>query len=114
LSGEPDLEIVSSDLTFAVAEAVAATGRASIVPREKTSPSSSIARGSRRRRDPEADYVIAGSLDQTDAGSWSTPISSGRPDAGALGRAPPMEASERSSIASDLARRIRERLSRPN
>src|SRR3989304_5709207 len=65
LSGEPELEIVSSDITAAVAEAVALTGRASIVPREKTL-GFELDRGGIEDagRSPGADYVLAGSLDE--------------------------------------------------
>jgi TolB-like protein len=113
LSGEPGLEIVSSELSSALAEAVAATGRAEIVPREKTLAFELDRRGiEEAARSLGADYVIAGSLD----------LSGGRIQVDAyLFRAGPTpalwverlhwEASERSSIASDLAGRIRERLS---
>ena len=110
LSGEPELEIVSSDLTAAVAEAVAETGRASIVPREKTLGFELDREGiEEAARSLGADYVIAGSLDEND----------GRIEVDAyLFRAGPdpalwvdrltWEPSERSSIAPDLAARIRE------
>ncbi len=116
LSGEPDLEIVSSDLTFAVAEAVAATGRASIVPREKTLAFELDRQGiEEAARSLEADYVIAGSLDQTDAGIVvDAYLFRAGPTPGLWAERLQWEASERSSIASDLARRIRERLSRRN
>jgi len=110
LSGGPELEIVSSDITAAVAEAVALTGRASIVPREKTLGFELDREGIEdAARSLGADYVIAGSLDEK----------GGRIEVDAyLFRAGPnsalwvdrlsWEPSERSSIASDLAARIRE------
>ncbi len=110
LSGEPELEIVSSDLTAAVAEAVAETGRASIVPREETLGFELDREGiEEAARSLGADYVIAGSLDEV----------GGRIEVDAYlfraGAAPALwverlqwEASERSSFASDLAARIRE------
>ena len=110
LSGEPELEILSSDLTAAVAEAVAETGRASIVSREKTLGFELDREGiEEAARSLGADYVIAGSLNESD----------GRIEVDAyLFRAGPnpalwadrlrWEPSERSSIASDLAARIRE------
>jgi TolB-like protein len=110
LSGEPELEIVASDITAAAANAVAATGRAEIVPREKTLAFELDRKGiEEAARTLGADYVIAGSLDEND----------GRIEVDAyLFRAGPnpalwvdrlkWEPSERSSIASDLAARIRE------
>jgi TolB-like protein len=109
LSGEPELEIVSSDLTAAVAEAVAATGRAEIVPRERTRGFELDRKGiEEAARALGADYVIAGSLDDKE----------GRIEVDAYlfraGAAPALwvdrlawEASERSSIAPELAARIR-------
>jgi TolB-like protein len=114
LSGEPELEIVSSDLTAAVAQAVAETGRASIVPREKTLGFELDREGIEdAARSLGADYVIAGSLDEKE----------GRIEVDTYlfraGATPALwverlkwEASERSSIASDLAGRIREALLR--
>jgi TolB-like protein len=110
LSGEPELEMVSADLTAAVAEAVAETGRASIVSREKILGFALDREGIEGvARALDADYVIAGSLNEND----------GRIEVDAyLFRAGPspalwadrlsFEPSERSSIASDLAARIRE------
>jgi TolB-like protein len=113
LSGEPELEIVSSDVTAAVGEAVAETGRASVVPRETTLGFELHRRGiEEAARSLGADYLIAGSLDEED----------GRIEVDAYlfrsGATPALwverlqfEASERSSIAPDLAARIRSILS---
>ena len=114
LSGEPELEIVSSDLTAAVAEAVAATGRAAIVPRERTVGFALDRKGiEEAARSLGADYVIAGSVDEKE----------GRIEVDAYlfraGPAPALwvdrvswDASERSRIAADLADRIREAILR--
>lgn len=65
LSGEPDLEITSAGITTAVAEAVEATGRASVVPREETLDFPLDRKGiEEAARSLGADYVIAGSLDE--------------------------------------------------
>jgi TolB-like protein len=109
LSGEPDLEIVASDIVSAVVEAVAETGRASIVPREKTLGFGLGREGiEEAARDLGADYVIAGSIDRKD----------GRIEIDAYlfrsGPTPALwvdrlewKATERSSIAADLAERLR-------
>jgi TolB-like protein len=109
LSGDPELEIVCSDITAAVVEAVAETGRASIVPREKTLGFALDREGiEEAARDLGAHYVIAGSLD----------ANQGRVEVDAyLFRAGPDPAlwvdrlewdpAERSSIARELADRIR-------
>jgi len=114
LSGEPDLEIVSSEITAAVAEAVAASGRASIVAREKTIGFELDREGiEKAAKSLGADYVIAGSLDEKD----------GRLEVDAYlfraGATPALwverlqwESTERSAIASDIAARIREALTR--
>ncbi len=110
LSGEPELEVVASDVTAAVAEAVSETGRASIVPREKTLGFGLDRQGiEEAARSLGADYVIAGSLDTRE----------GRIEVDAyLFRSGPTaalwvdrlrwELSDRSVIASDLAARVRE------
>lgn len=109
LSREPELEIVSSDITAAVAEAVAETGRASIVPREKTLGFELDREGiEEAAKSLRADYIIAGSVDEKE----------GRIEVDAyLFRAGPAPAlwvdrlswnpAERSAIASELAARIR-------
>ena len=109
LSGEPELEIVSSDITAAVAEAVAETGRASIVSREKTLGFELDRKGiEEAARSLGADYVIAGSLDE-DGGRIEVDAYLFR-----AGPAPALwverlkwEASKRSRIAPELAARIR-------
>jgi TolB-like protein len=113
LSGEPDLELVSSDLTSALAEAAASTGRARIVPRERTLAFELDRQGiEEASRSLEADYVIAGSLDQID-GRIQVDVYLFRagPTPGLWAERLQWEAAERSSIAPDLAGRIRERLS---
>ncbi len=114
LSGEAELEVVASDLTDAVAEAVAQTGRASTIPREKTFAVGLDRKGiEEAARSLGADYVIAGSLDEVD----------GRLEIDAYlfrsGPAPALwverlefDAAERSSAPSELAARIRETIQR--
>jgi TolB-like protein len=115
LSGEPELEIVASDLTAAVVEAVSETGRVSALAREKTFGLQLDRRGiEEAARSLGADYVIAGSLDEED----------GRIQVDAYlfrsGPAPALwverlewEASERSSVPSEVADRVREAIQRP-
>jgi adenylate cyclase len=110
LSGEPELERVSSDIASAVAKAVSETGRVDIVPREKTLGYALDREGiEEAARALGADYVIAGSIDEK----------GGRIGVDAyLFRAGPSPAlwvdrlnwdrSARSTIASELAARIRE------
>jgi TolB-like protein len=114
LSGEPDLEIVSLDITSALAEAVAATGRAEIVPRERTLAFELDRRGlEETARSLAADYVIAGSLDQTDDRiEVDAYLFRAGPTAALWGERLQWEAADRSSIASELAGRIRETLGR--
>ncbi len=114
LSGGPELEIVSSDITAAVAEAVALTGRASIVPREKTIGFALDREGiEAAAKFLGADYVIAGSLEERE----------GRIEVDAYlfraGAAPALwverrrwESTKRSGIAPELAAGIREALNR--
>ncbi len=109
LSGAPELEVVASELTAAVAEAVAESGRASTIPREKTLGFELDRKGiEEAARVLGADYVIAGSLDEVD----------GRLQVDAYlfrsGAAPALwverlewAASERNSAPSEVAARIR-------
>jgi adenylate cyclase len=109
LSGEPELEVLASDLTAAVAEAVAETGRASTVPRAKTLGFELDRKGiEEAARALGADYVIAGSVDELD----------GRLQVDAYlfrsGAVPALwverltwDASERNSAPSEVANRIR-------
>jgi TolB-like protein len=109
LSGDPDLERVSSDIAAAVAEAVAETGRAEIVPREKTLGYTLDRKGiEEAARTLRADYVIAGSIG----------MRAGRIEVDAYlfraGSSPALwvdrlnwNPSERSEVASDLAGRVR-------
>jgi len=110
LSGEPELEIVSSDLTAAVAEAVADTGRAYIVPREKTLGFELDREGIEdAARSLGADYVIAGSVDEKeDRIEVDAYLFRAGPNPALWVDRLKWELSERSSIASDLADRIRE------
>lgn len=114
LSGEPDLEIVSSDIASELAEAVAATGRAEIVPRENTLAFELDRQGiEEAARSLEADYVIAGSLGEIDGRiEVDAYLFRAGPTPGLWVERLKWEAAERSSIASDLAGRIRKRLSR--
>jgi TolB-like protein len=110
LSGEPELEVVSSEIAAAVTEAAAETGKASVVPREATVGFALDRKGiEEAARSFGADYVIAGSLDEKE----------GHIEVDAyLFRAGPAPAlwvdrlkwkpSERAAIASELAARIRE------
>src|SRR5262245_57000339 len=67
LNGEPDLEVIASDLTAAVAEAVGETGRASTVPREDTLGIELDRKGiEEAARTLHADYIIAGSVNEVD------------------------------------------------
>lgn len=110
LSGEPELEIVSSDLTAAVAEAVTETGRASIVSRERTLGFELDREGIEdAAKSLGADYVIAGSIDEKDGRIVvDAYLFRAGPDPALWVERLKWEASERSSIASDLAARIRE------
>jgi TolB-like protein len=110
LSGDPELEIVSSDITAAVAEAVADTGRASIVPREKVLGFELDREGiEEAARDLGADYVIAGSLDANEGRiEVDAYLFRGGPDPALWVDRLKWEPSARSSIASELAARIRE------
>lgn len=115
LSGEPELEIVASDLAGAVAEAVAETGRVSAVPREETLGFELDRTGiEEAARSLGADYVIAGSVDEV----------GGRLQVDAYlfraGAVPALwverlewDASQRASAPSELAARVREVLQRP-
>jgi TolB-like protein len=114
LSGEPELEIVAADLTAAVAEAVAETGRVSTVPREETLGFELDRKGlEEEARSLGADYVITGSLDEVEG--------SLRVDAYLFrgGAVPALwverlewDASRRALAPSELAARVREALSR--
>ncbi|HJS72702.1 MAG TPA: hypothetical protein VJ921_00335 [Vicinamibacteria bacterium] len=109
LTGEPELEVVSSDLTAAVVAAVAETGRVSAVPREKIVGFELDRTGiEEAARTFGADYVIAGSLDEV----------GGRLQVDAYlfrsGPAPALwverlrfEGSEQASVPSEVAARIR-------
>jgi adenylate cyclase len=108
LSGEPDLELVSSDLTAAVADAVQETGRTEIVPRERILGFALDREGiEKAARSLGADYVIAGSLDEregeieVDAYLYRA----GPPPALWVDRLT-WRSSERSAIAAELSARI--------
>jgi TolB-like protein len=108
LSGEPELEVMCADSTEAVAKAVGASGRARIVPREETLGLTFDRAGiEEAARGLEADYVIAGSLDESE-GEIVVDAYLFR-----AGPAPALwvdrltwKASDRSSIAADLAVRV--------
>jgi TolB-like protein len=115
LSGEPELEVVASDLTAAVVDAVSETGRASIVPREETIGFELNRKGIEdAARSLGADYVITGSLDQV-GGTLQVDAYLFR-----AGAVPALwverlewNATERSSVPLEVANRVREVIQRP-
>lgn len=109
LSGEPELEVVSSEIAAAVAEAAAETGRASVVPRETTVGFALDRKGIEdAARSLGADYVIAGSLDVTEGYiQVDAYLFRAGPDPALWADRLKWEPSARSSIAPELAARIR-------
>ncbi len=109
LSGEPELEVVASELTAAVAEAVAETGRASTVPREKTLGFELDRKGIEEgARSLGVDYVIAGSVDEVDGRlEVDAYLFRSGPEPALWVERLQWDASKRSRAPSELAARIR-------
>ncbi|MGH9337312.1 MAG: hypothetical protein ACRD21_26490, partial [Vicinamibacteria bacterium] len=104
LSGEPELEIVASDLAIAISDALADTGRVSLVPDARIAGVELDREGiEEAARSLGADYVITGTLDD-EAGLTVVDAYLFRagPEPGLWVERFERDSSERSSLAADL------------